>query len=93
MFFRVPFLVQLLFNRRIWRGEDSNAVYLTFDDGPDRETTPWVLDLLRRENVKATFFCVGQNIEKNPSLFKEIVNNGHAIGNHTYKHEKGSNTK
>ena len=93
MFFRVPFLVQLLFNRRIWRGEDSNAVYLTFDDGPDIETTPWVLDLLRRENVKATFFCVGQNIENNPSLFKDIVNNGHAIGNHTYKHEKGSNTK
>ena len=71
MFFRVPFLVQLLFKRRIWRGEDSNSVYLTFDDGPDIETTPWVLDLLKRENIKATFFCIGQNIEKHPSLFKE----------------------
>lgn len=93
MFFRVPFLVQILFKRRVWRGEDSNAVYLTFDDGPDIETTPWVLDLLRRENIKATFFCIGQNIENNPSLFKEILNNGHAIGNHTYKHEKGTKTK
>ena len=93
MFFRVPFLVQLLFKRRVWRGEDYNAVYLTFDDGPDIETTPWVLDLLRRENIKATFFCIGQNIENNPSLFKEILNNGHAIGNHTYKHEKGTKTK
>ena len=93
MFFRVPFLVQLLFKRRVWRGQDSNAVYLTFDDGPDIETTPWVLDLLRRENIKATFFCIGQNIENNPTLFKEILNNGHAIGNHTYKHEKGTKTK
>ena len=93
MFFRVPFLVQLLFKRRVWRGQDSNAVYLTFDDGPDIETTPWVLDLLRRENIKATFFCIGKNIENNPSLFKEILNNGHAIGNHTYKHEKGTKTK
>ena len=93
MVFRVPFLVQLLFKRRIWRGEDSNSVYLTFDDGPDIETTPWVLDLLKRENIKATFFCIGQNIEKHPSLFKEILNNGHRIGNHTYKHEKGTKTR
>ena len=93
MFFRVPFLVQLLFKRRIWRGEDSNSVYLTFDDGPEIETTPWVLDLLKRENIKATFFCIGQNIEKHPSLFKEILNNGHRIGNHTYKHEKGTKTR
>ena len=93
MFFRVPFLVQLLFKRRVWRGEDSNSVYLTFDDGPDIETTPWVLDLLKRENIKATFFCIGQNIEKHPSLFKEILNNGHRIGNHTYKHEKGTKTR
>ena len=93
MFFRVPFLVQLFFKRRTWRGDDSNAVYLTFDDGPDIETTPWVLDLLKRENIKATFFCIGRNIENHPSLFKEILNNGHAIGNHTYKHEKGTKTK
>tara|TARA_B100000768_G_C11209248_1_gene345252 strand:- start:64 stop:669 length:606 start_codon:yes stop_codon:yes gene_type:complete len=93
MFFRVPFLVQVLFKRRIWRGKDSNAVYLTFDDGPDQETTPWVLDLLRRENIKATFFCIGQNIEKHPSIFKAILENGHSIGNHTYNHERGTKTK
>ena len=90
MFFRVPFLVQFLFRRRIWRGKDANAVYLTFDDGPDRYTTPWVLDLLKRENIKATFFCIGQNIENNPSLFNDILENGHSIGNHTFNHEKGT---
>ena len=93
MFFRVPFLVQFLFRRRIWRGKDANAVYLTFDDGPDRYTTPWVLDLLKRENIKATFFCIGKNIENNPSLFKEILENGHSIGNHTFNHEKGTKTE
>lgn len=93
MLFRVPFLVQLLFKRRIWRGKDSNAVYLTFDDGPDKNTTPWVLALLKKENIKATFFCLGQNIECNPSLFNNIIQDGHAIGNHTYSHERGTATK
>tara|TARA_B100000900_G_C20422227_1_gene651447 strand:+ start:95 stop:700 length:606 start_codon:yes stop_codon:yes gene_type:complete len=93
MFFRVPVLMQFLFKRRIWRGKDSSAVYLTFDDGPDKDTTPWVLDLLKKENIKATFFCIGQNIENNPSLFRDIIKNGHAIGNHTFNHEKGTETK
>lgn len=91
--FRVPFLVQLLFKRRIWRGKDSNAIYLTFDDGPDVNTTPWVLALLKKENIKATFFCLGHNIERNPSLFNNIIQDGHAIGNHTYSHERGTTTK
>jgi peptidoglycan/xylan/chitin deacetylase (PgdA/CDA1 family) len=69
MFFRVPFLVQVLFKRRIWRGKDSNAVYLTFDDGPDQETTPWVLDLLRRENIKATFFLYRSKYPETPIDF------------------------
>tara|TARA_B100001059_G_C17811271_1_gene572418 strand:+ start:1009 stop:1614 length:606 start_codon:yes stop_codon:yes gene_type:complete len=93
MLFRVPFLVQFLFKRRIWRGNDSNAVYLTFDDGPDKNTTPWVLALLKKEKIKATFFCLGKNIERNPSLFKNIIQDGHAIGNHTYGHERGTKIK
>ena len=93
MFFRVPTLVQLVFNRRVWKGADKNTVYLTFDDGPDPETTPWVLSLLKKESVKATFFCIGKNIEENPMIFKQIIAQGHAIGNHTYGHEKGSKTK
>ena len=93
MFVRVPLLVQLVFKRRIWRGEDKNTVHLTFDDGPDPDTTPWVLGLLKKENVKATFFCIGKNIEENPLIFKQIIDHGHAIGNHTYNHEKGTESK
>ena len=62
MLFRVPFLVQFLFKRRIWRGNDSNAVYLTFDDGPDKNTTPWVLALLKKEKIKATFFALEKTL-------------------------------
>jgi len=68
-------------------------VHLTFDDGPDPDTTPWVLGLLKKENVKATFFCIGKNIEENPLIFKQIIDHGHAIGNHTYNHEKGTESK
>lgn len=92
MFFRVPLLVQLLFSRRVWKGENRNAVYLTFDDGPDQLTTPWVLDLLKKENIKATFFCIGKNMTKYPDIFQSILDDGHAIGNHTYAHEKGIKT-
>ena len=92
MFFRVPLLVQLLFSRRVWKGENRNAVYLTFDDGPDQLTTPWVLDLLKKENIKATFFCVRKNMTKYPDIFQSILDDGHAIGNHTYAHEKGIRT-
>ena len=92
MFFRVPLLVQLLFSRRVWKGENRNAVYLTFDDGPDQLTTPWVLDLLKKENIKATFFCIWKNMTKYPDIFQSILDDGHAIGNHTYAHEKGIKT-
>ncbi len=64
-------------------------MFLTFDDGPVPEVTPWVLDLLDEYNAKATFFCVGENIEKNPDIFEKVVNGGHAIGNHTYNHLSG----
>ena len=92
IFFRVPLLVQLLFNRRVWKGKDKNAVYLTFDDGPDEETTPWVLELLKKEQIKATFFCIGKNILAHPKIFQDILADGHSIGNHTFTHEKGVDT-
>lgn len=63
------------------------TVYLTFDDGPVRAVTPQVLDILDLYGVKATFFVVGTNIDKNPQLLKEIVSRGHALGNHTYNHK------
>ena len=80
-----PFLGKLL-----WRKNPSEKViYLTFDDGPVPEVTPLVLDLLDEYNLKATFFCVGENVEKYPEVYKEVLKRGHKTGNHTYNHLKG----
>lgn len=68
------------------------TVYLTFDDGPIPEVTEWVLDTLSYYNIKATFFCIGNNIDRNPHIFKKIADGGHAIGNHTYNHINGWKT-
>lgn len=70
----------------------GTAVYLTFDDGPIPEVTPKVLEILARYNVKATFFMVGENIDKHPDVFRQVIEAGHAIGNHTYNHLKGWRT-
>ena len=67
----------------------GHAVYLTFDDGPCPETTPKILNILQKHNVKATFFCVGDNIVKHPELFAQIKSEGHQVGNHTMHHSKG----
>ena len=67
----------------------GKAVYLTFDDGPIPEVTPKVLAILDKYKVKATFFMVGENIDKHPEVFEQVVQAGHAIGNHTYNHMKG----
>lgn len=72
--------------------KDKEAVYLTFDDGPT-ETTLWVLDFLKQENIKATFFCVGNNLLRNPEIKDRILNEGHALGSHTMSHERATNTK
>jgi peptidoglycan/xylan/chitin deacetylase (PgdA/CDA1 family) len=70
---------------------EDKKIALTFDDGPHAEITPVILDLLDRYNAKATFFCKGESIEQNKELLKEIINRGHAIGNHTYSHSYGRN--
>jgi len=71
----------------IWHiNEKSNTLYLTFDDGPIPIVTEWVLDILAKYNIKATFFCVGDNVKKHPAIFKQVKENGHAIGNHTFNH-------
>jgi peptidoglycan/xylan/chitin deacetylase (PgdA/CDA1 family) len=69
------------------------SVAITFDDGPDEEITPWVLDFLKEHNIKATFFCVGTNVQKYPEIYAEILANGHVVGNHTMNHENGFKTK
>ncbi|MBV6643532.1 MAG: polysaccharide deacetylase family protein [Cyclobacteriaceae bacterium] len=76
-----------------WHRQDSpKTLFLTFDDGPIPEVTPYVLDVLQRYHAKATFFCVGDNIRKHPQVFQEVLNAGHAIGNHTFHHLNGWNT-
>ena len=70
----------------------GKAVYLTFDDGPIPEVTPKVLAILAKYNEKATFFMVGENIDKHPEVFRQVVEAGHQIGNHTYNHLKGWRT-
>lgn len=85
------FPVCLRFMRGIkWRfSHKKKTIYLTFDDGPIPEVTPWVLDLLDTYHIKATFFCVGENISKYPELYQEILRRGHQTGNHSYNHIKG----
>ena len=89
---RPPLLYRLLFPEGIWRikrGGGRRVVYLTFDDGPVPEVTPWVLDILDRYGIKATFFLVGDNVARNPGLFEEIKRRGHSWGNHTMHHLQG----
>ena len=88
---RPPLLYRMLFPETVWRiHKREHTVYLTFDDGPIPEVTPWVLDMLDHYGVKATFFCVGDNVARNPELFQEIKRRGHTVGNHTMNHLQGS---
>lgn len=75
---------------RIPDPEGKKTVYLTFDDGPIPEVTPWVLDMLDRYGVKATFFMVGENVMRHPDLLEEVKRRGHRAGNHTLHHLQGS---
>src|SRR5687767_3967129 len=85
-----PLILKLLYQEALWSIPTNEPnIYLTFDDGPIPEVTPWVLDQLDNFNAKATFFCIGQNIERNPEIFEEIKKGGHSIGNHTYTHING----
>ena len=85
--------IKWLFPKYLWNlSRKSNRVYLTFDDGPVPEATPWVLNQLKNYNAKATFFCIGENVTSNPALANRILNEGHAIGNHTYNHLCGWET-
>ena len=91
-FFRAPLIAKLLFPSGIWKGKESDSIYLTFDDGPNPEVTPWVLDLLNEFQIKATFFLVGKNVKDYPELLNRIISEGHQIGNHTMNHECGTKT-
>ncbi len=90
----IPNFVSRLFPNLLWKvPNDDNAVYLTFDDGPVPEATPWVLDLLEKYQIKATFFCVGDNVRRHNDIYKRILKDGHSVGNHTFNHLHAFNTK
>ena len=78
-----------MFPNVIWSMEDSEGIYLTFDDGPTPGVTEWILQTLDRYDAKATFFVLGKNVELYPDLYQMILDRGHKIGNHTYSHQKG----
>ncbi len=83
-----------MFPNYVWDIATNNKeLYLTFDDGPTPEVTNWTLDILKQYDAKATFFCIGANVEKHPDIFKSIIKDGHTIGNHTQNHIKGWKTK
>lgn len=84
---RLPFFMRLPLQNIIWRlPQKHKTVYLTFDDGPIPEVTPWVLDLLEKEKIKATFFCIGDNVIKHPTIYNQVIEKGHSIGQHTFNH-------
>ncbi len=89
-----PKLLKKTFPSLVWEFlAKSKSIYLTFDDGPTPEITEWTLDILKQFDAKATFFCIGKNVEEHPEIFNNIITDGHAIGNHTYNHLKGWKTK
>jgi peptidoglycan/xylan/chitin deacetylase (PgdA/CDA1 family) len=91
---KTPSIVMRFFATYIWRFSlDAKEIYLTFDDGPTPEITDFVLDELKKYNAKASFFCLGKNIENHPDIFKRILLDKHTIGNHTQQHLNGWKTK
>ena len=92
LFTKTPSLLTAVYPDCLWKvNTKEEIIYLTFDDGPIPEITPFVLDELKRWNAYATFFCIGKNVEANPEILKRIISEGHTIGNHTYDHLNGWN--
>jgi peptidoglycan/xylan/chitin deacetylase (PgdA/CDA1 family) len=87
---QVPEILKSVIKNVVWRiNPAKKVIYLTFDDGPNSRVTPLVLDILDRFEVKATFFCVGENVFRFPDVFDEVKRRGHTVGNHTFNHLKG----
>jgi len=90
---QTPKFVTRLFPKQIWEYPNTkNTIYLTFDDGPIPQVSPWVLDQLKAHNAKATFFCIGDNVTKYPAIFNKVIAASHGIGNHTFSHYNGWKT-
>ncbi len=90
---KTPGFVQWIFRKRTWFFPNTtDIIYLTFDDGPIPQVTPWVLSILEKYKAKATFFCIGDNCKKHTGILKQIIEEGHSIGNHTFNHLNGWKT-
>jgi peptidoglycan/xylan/chitin deacetylase (PgdA/CDA1 family) len=87
---RTPYLLKKIYYSLYWDLKNGQKeIFLTFDDGPNPNITPAVLEILKQFEAKATFFCIGRNVERYPNIFEQIIKEGHATGNHTYSHLKG----
>lgn len=90
---KTPWLLKKLYPQLHWnRNRSQPVIYLTFDDGPIPIVTPFVLNTLKQFNAKATFFCIGDNVQKHPDIYQQLIADGHTIGNHTFNHLKGWKT-
>ncbi len=88
-----PWWLKVIYSKLVWQmPRDEKTIYLTFDDGPHTNATPFVLEILEQHKAKATFFCIGKNVVNQPEIFTKIIENGHAIGNHTHHHLNGWKT-
>jgi peptidoglycan/xylan/chitin deacetylase (PgdA/CDA1 family) len=86
----IPFFLPLIIPSLTWKVQTNDkVVFLTFDDGPHPDITPWVLGELSRFNARATFFCVGRNVVQYPETYRQVLAGGHAVGNHTFDHLSG----
>ncbi|MCD8073289.1 MAG: polysaccharide deacetylase family protein [Alistipes sp.] len=89
MLFRPPRFLRKMMPSLKWELEGDREVFITFDDGPTPGNTEWILETLEKYGARATFFCLGKNAEQHPGTFRKIIDAGHAVGNHTYSHQKG----
>lgn len=91
---KIPSWFRKLNSSLVWMMPSTQKeLYLTFDDGPHETATPFVLDRLKEFNAKATFFCLGKNVQAYPAIYERIIDEGHSVGNHTYNHLNGWKTK
>ena len=94
MFTKVPNFIQRFFPNIIWKNKtDEKKIWLTFDDGPEEEVTEFILETLKKFNIKASFFLIGKKIQEFPELTKEIIKEGHIVGNHSFSHLNGFKSK
>ena len=90
---KTPRIIQKIFKNYTWRfSSEKKVIHLTFDDGPTPVITKWTLDVLKKYNAKATFFCIGKNVVKEPHIYQRILKENHQIGNHTNNHKNSYKT-